>query len=248
MRVRAVVAIALLLLPAESGAQRFPLPGTGRRGPAQPVPLSPQPEPIARALAYRRLRVSVESYPLISYIQSPGLAGDGRTSAWTTFGGGTRAEYRVTHIASATLDLTSSFAGSPLIVQTAELGTRFRAEPSERRVYPFVDVRVGYVSAYDRSLGSVVYDLNGFPTPQSTSGTRYSRGFGGIAGVGMEYSLTRTLSLTTSGSVMRSRLSARDIQSTRAVDPAFAMTSYRLTLGLRYNPVRLVMPSGTGRS
>ncbi|HET9012697.1 MAG TPA: hypothetical protein VFN38_12820 [Gemmatimonadaceae bacterium] len=245
MRIRAVVAI-LLLLPAPLSAQRFPVPRTGR-DPARPVPLPRQPEPIARELAYRRLRLSVESYPLISYVQSPGLAADGRTSAWTTFGAGTRAEYRLTRHASATLDLTSSLVGSPLIVQTAELGTRLRPERTERRVYPFADLRVGFVSAYDRSLGPILYDAAGFPTPQSAYGIRYSNGFGGVAGAGMEYALTRTFSLTTGASVMVSRLTSHDFRGSQTVDPGFAMTSYRLTIGVRYNPVRLVMPSGGDR-
>lgn len=247
MRVRAVVAIVLMLLPAGASAQRFPLPGAGRRGPAQPVPLSPQPEPIARALAYRRLRVSVESYPLISYVRAPGFAGDGRTSAWTSFGGGTRGEYRLTPHASATLDLTSSFAGSPVLVQTAEIGTRLSPERSERRVYPFVDVRIGYISAYDRSLGAIGNDPYVIPISQGVYGARYSNGFGGVAGIGMEYALTRSLSLTTAGSVMRSHMTAHDFASTQAVVPSFAMTSYRYTIGVKYSPVRLVMPSERDR-
>lgn len=246
MRVRAVVAIALLLLPAELSAQRFPVPRTGR-DPARPAPLPRQPEPIAREMAYRRLPISVESYPLISYVQSPGFAADGGVSAWTAFGAGTRAEYRVTRFVAATLDLTSSFLGSPVRMETAELGTRLRAERSERRAYPFVDVRVGYVSAYDRSLGSIVDDPFGYPRPQVASGARYSRGFGGVAGVGMEYTLTRTFSLTTAASVMRSRLTSHDFRGAQPVNPSFAMTSYRYTLGVRYNPVRLVMPAGSER-
>jgi hypothetical protein len=241
MRGRAVVAVVLMLLPAAAHAQRFPVPRIGRPGPAQPGPLSPQPEPIARALAYRRLRLSVESYPLVSHIQAPSLASDGRTSAWTAFGGGTRAEYRLTSHASATLDMTSSFVGSPMVVQTAEIGTRLGPQRAERRWYPFADVRVGYISAYDRSLGSIS-DALGYPTPQGVYGARFSNGFGGVAGVGMEYALTRMFSLTTGASVMRSHMTAHDIASVQAVVPSFAMTSYRYTIGIKYNPIHLIMP------
>jgi hypothetical protein len=239
MRIRVVVAIVALLLPAASSAQRLPVPRTGH-DPARPVPLPRQPESIARQLAYKRLRLSVETYPLISYIQSPGLAYDGRASAWTAFGAGTRAEYRLTRFVSATMDLTSSFLGSPVHMETAEIGTRLRPERSERRAYPFVDLRVGYVSAFDSGLGS--FDAYGFPTPQNGSGVRYSRGFGGVAGMGMEYALTQTFSLTTAGSVMRSHLTSHDFQSAQSFADGFAMTSYRYTVGIKYNPVRLVMP------
>src|SRR5687767_9207153 len=112
-RARAVLAIVSLLLPVELSAQRLPLPGTGRRGPARPAPLPPQAEPIARNLAYKRLRLSVEAYPLISYVRSPGSAGGGPVVDWTSLGSGTRADYRLNRHASITLDLTSSFAGGP---------------------------------------------------------------------------------------------------------------------------------------
>ena len=242
MRVRAVIAFAMLLLPGVSSAQRFPRPRIGP-GPARPAPLPDrQPEPIARALAYRRLRLSVESYPLVSHVQSQGLSADGRGAAWTMFGGGTRAEYRATRFVSATMDLTSSFLGSPVLVHTAELGVRLRAERSERRMYPFVDARVGYVAAFNAGLGTFSDAPYGYPTPQGAYGVRYSRGFGGIAGAGVEYTLTRTISLTSAASVMRSRLTAHDIGPGQAGMPNFGMTSYRYTLGIKYNPVRLFTP------
>lgn len=242
MRIRAVVALATLLLPGVSSAQRFPRPRIGP-DPARPRPLPGRtPEPIARALAYRRLRLSVESYPLVSYVQSQGLSVDGRGAAWTTFGGGTRAEYRITRFASATMDLTSSFLVSPVSVHTAELGVRLRAERSERRLYPFVDARVGYVAAFNAGLGTISDAPYGYPTPRGAYGVRYSSGFGGIAGAGAEYTLTRTISLTTAASAMRSRLTAHDFESSQIGMPNFGMTSYRYTLGLKYNPVRLFTP------
>ena len=141
MRTRAIVAIVLLLVPAALSAQR--LPRIGRRpGPTRPQPLPPQPPEIARELAYKRLRVSFESYPLISYVSVPSyVTGDG-TSHWTAFGTGTRVDYRFTRFVSATLDLTSSFAGGPAIMNSAELGTRIHRERTESKAYPFLDVRV----------------------------------------------------------------------------------------------------------
>src|SRR3954471_24339195 len=155
MRARVVAVVMSLLLPVAASAQRTPLPHIGARGPAQPVPPSRQPEPIARAAGYRRLNVSVESYPLISYFQAPSLRSGGSASAWTALGVGTRAEYRLTPLVSATLDLTSSFLGGPVQFHTVELGMRFRPERlEERRVYPFVDARAGFAAAYDVPFGS----------------------------------------------------------------------------------------------
>jgi hypothetical protein len=242
MRGRAVAVIGLLLLPAVSSAQRMPLPRIGGRGPAQPVPLSPQPPEITRAIAYRRLNLSVETYPMVSYIDSPGLMGDGRSSGWTALGAGTRAVYRLTPHVAATMDLTSSFLGSPVQVHTAELGTRLGPERSERRLYPFLDLRAGYVAAYNTGLGSFVDTPFGYPTPSAVYGVRYSRGFGGVAGAGMEYALTQSLSLTSAASVLRGRMTSQDFAGSPGASPTFPLTSYRYTLGIKYNPVRMFIP------
>jgi hypothetical protein len=244
MRIRAVVAIAALLVPAGLSAQRLPLPGTGRRGPARPAPLPPQAGPIAKNLAYKRLRLSVESYPLISYVRSPGFTGDGLVSDWTSFGMGTRADYRLTRHVSATLDLTSAFAGGPANVYTAELGTRLGSERSGRTLYRFVDLRVGYIDAHNRYFDPVGGQYS-YWTTQDAGAFRSSRGFGAVGGVGVEYALTRTLSLTTAASVMRNQMTTRTLVGAQAGDRSYAMTLYRYTVGLRYNPVRMLRPPGT---
>ena len=208
------------------------------RGPARPADLPPQPAPIARDLAHRRLRLSVESYPLISLVQAPASNGIGPMTSWTTFGVGTRADYRLTHFVSATFDVTSSFLGGPVETQTAELGTRFGPPRSERRLYPFVDTRVGYISSYSRTLGTL--DSDGYPVPDGLYSSRYSRGFGAIGGAGLEYAISPMFSLTTALSVLRSRMSARDFRVEQTINRAYTLTEYRYTLGIRFNPVRSI--------
>ena len=249
MRTRAVVAIVVMLLPAGLEAQRIPLPRIGRRAPPA-APLPKQPPIIAQELAYRRLRIAVESYPMLSFVQSPGFASDGLLASWTTLGMGTRADYRLTSLVSATLDLTSSFLGGPAMVQTAEIGTRFRSEWSERRMYPFVDLRASYVSAYNRYLGTFGDDFlsnDGYLTSAYGYGARYSRGFGGVAGIGMEYLLTRRFSLTTAATVTRNQMRAYGLRDPGTTPNNFAMTTFRYTLGIKYNPVRMVREARTER-
>lgn len=236
MRIRAVVAMVLLLLPAVTDAQRIRLPRMGR-GPARPAPLPPQIPTVARELAYRRLPLAVESYPLISHFESSGFAAGGAASSWTSGGMGTRADYRVTRHLSATLDMTSSFLGGPALTQTVEAGTRLRPERSERRVYPFLDVRVGYVHAYDTYFRPIAF-IDDSPSAPYGPGARYSQGVGAVGGVGLEYALTRTLSLTTAASVMRTRMTAYGYRGVRPANDRFSMTAYRYIAGLRYNPVR----------
>jgi outer membrane protein W len=178
---------------------------------------------------------------MVSRIESPGLSGVRAIPAWTTFGMGTRAEYLLTRNVSATLDMTSSFLGGPAITNTAELGTRLHPEWAEHKFYPFVDLRVGYLTAYDRGLGA--YDnIYADPTlPRPT--IRYSRGFGAIGGAGVEYAITRTWTATTSASVLRSEMTARDFE-VAPPHTQFGLTSFRYTLGVRYNPVRLMRSPG----
>jgi hypothetical protein len=183
------------------------------------------------------MRLSVESYPLITYVRSPGFTGAGLVSDWTSFGMGTRADYRLTRHVSATLDLTSAFAGGPADVHTAELGTRLGSERSGRTLYRFVDLRVGYIA-----IGG---DYSSYPTTQTADAFRYSYGFGAVGGVGVEYALTRTLSLTTAASVMRNRMTTHTLVGAPPTERSYSMTLYRYTLGIRYNPVRVIRVPGT---
>ena len=143
MRMRALVAIVILLVPAALSAQRIPLP-IGRR-PVRGEPLPPTAGPIAKEEAYRRWRLSVESYPMVSWFQTSAFG------SWASLGGGTRADYLLNRHMSATLDLTSSMIGSPSAVNTAELGTRLHPEWAEHRLYPYADLRVAYIALFTQA-------------------------------------------------------------------------------------------------
>ena len=245
MRIRAVVAasVVLLPLPAVASAQRIPLPVIGRRAP-RPAELPPQPAPIAREVAYRRWWLSEESYPLVSYVQAPGLSGAKVMSSWASAGMGQRADYLLTRNFSATLDFTSSFLGGPAITNTAELGTRVHPEWAEHKLYPFVDLRVAYITTYARGLSGYEdpFYLN-TPMPNGYV-VRYSRGMGVIGGGGAEYALTPRWSLTSAMSVLSTRLAPRDFVTTGVLPSAIQMTAVRFSFGVRYNPIR-IMRAGT---
>jgi hypothetical protein len=228
------------LLPAALSAQRIPLGGLGRRGPAHPEPIPPQPAPVANDIAYHRLRISIESYPMVSFFEAPSYATNGRASSWASVGTGTRADYRLTNIMSATLDMTSSFYGGPELVETVELGTRFRPEPKQgAKLYPYLDARVGYISAYTRGLGQSDLVFND-PFGEFNAAS-YSHGWGALAGAGFEYALSLRWSLTTGAMLMQSRMTAEDFQAPQT--RPFTLTSLRYTLGLRFNPIRMISRS-----
>ena len=240
MNVRAIV-VAALVLPSAAFAQ---VRGgeIGVRRPGQPVPLGRQPVEIARSVAMQRSRYSIESYPLFSRVyasSSPGIA----PAHYNTFGAGTHLDYRGTQWLSYTLDMTSTTLGGPTTAQTAELGFRLRPSEWDSRLRPFVDVRGGFEVANDGYFSS---NQVGFG-PNLGGGSRYSRGFGGSLGAGAEYTLTPSISVTTSLSALRTNMVAYSLSGfappTGGND--FHMTSYRLALGFRYNPVRYLNLAST---
>ncbi len=237
MRIRTLLVFALLLPSISTAQTRQPRVGGAR--PGQAVPLSPQPEAVARSVMYQRSRYSVETYPLISRVLAPGFSG-GPVSSWTSVGTGTRLDYRFSRYLSWTLDLTSSFLGGPAITETAEVGVRIRPEHWDARLRPFADVRLGFEHARDNYAMPTEFGIG--PASSLATGSRSSRGFGGVAGAGMEYSLTNTLALTTAVSAMRSNMVAYRFSgvSVPTGGDRFLMTTYRLTAGLRYNPVRVL--------
>ncbi|MDQ2666196.1 MAG: hypothetical protein M3Z05_09320 [Gemmatimonadota bacterium] len=234
MRTRALLAIAIVL-PSVASAQ-FRTPRIGGARPGQPVPLGRQPEVVARSIAIQRSHYSVETYPLIARIEAPGIAG-GPPIASTSFGAGTRLDYRYTRYVSWTMDLTSAYAGGPATMATAELGMRIHPEDAEARIRPFADIRFGFAQSADGYASSQGAGFG--PGSNYATDSRYSRGCGGVAGAGAEYALTNSFALTTGVSVLRSRMTS--YQSTGVSVPtandAYQMTTYRLAVGLRYNPV-----------
>ena len=236
MRTCTVILAVVLLVPSVAHSQRR-APGIGGQLPGMPMPDVRQPDVIARSQAFVRSRYSVEAYPLISRVEAPGLVNGGPTSRWTSFGTGTRLDWRHTDYLSWTLDVTASYLGGPAITETAEVGARIRPENWNDRVRPFADVRVGFEHV-SQSLSN--QDLGFGSASIRTGDVRYGRGFGAVAGAGMEYFLTNTLAMTTAVSAMRTSMTAYRFTGVSAptTESSYRMTTYRLAVGLKYNRVR----------
>ncbi|MEP6493831.1 MAG: hypothetical protein ABJF01_14215 [bacterium] len=239
MRIRTLAVVALLVLPAEVTAQTVRPPARGREGtPLQPAPLSKELPAVSRGLAYKRSRWSAEGYSFISSFQVP--TADGGVSSYTAPGVGTRASYRYSDAFSATVDLTSSFPAATAAVATAEVGTRYSPMTSEQPFRPYVDIRAAYLRTSDviaaQSEGAIV---GGTSQEVSESG-RSSRGYGAVAGAGLEFSLTRSISLTTELTGMRNRMTVYRLTGPASIPGgnAYWMTSFRYALGFKFNPGR----------
>ena len=238
MRLRDFAVLALVFLPCGLSGQGIRIPRTGRGTPPTAAPLPPEIPAVSRALAYKRSRWSAESYAMVSTVSVP-TTGSGTTS-FTSFGTGTHADYRYTDRLSATLDMTISPIGGSATTETAEAGMRFRPMPGEHEFRPFFDVRAAYAHMHDTYVIPTGTSVPiGGPNQQLTEVGRYSRGLGSLAGAGVEYSLTRSLALTTEMSAVRNRMTSYRLTGAPSVSgrSSYWMTTYRYTLGLKYNPV-----------
>jgi hypothetical protein len=239
MNVRSLVAVALLL-PVVASAQRRG--GGGRIGGgrvAPPVALPPTSGVIAREMSYVRLPISTESYLFMSFVNAP----TGATMAFTNFGSlnaATRADFRLNRYFSATADLTQSLFGGPASMGSLELGTRFHPSPADNKMRAYLDARLGYMYSYETYLYSPDPTV---VNPSTMFRNRFGRGFGIIGGFGSEYSLTRTLSLTSGFWATRNRLQTRTSNYLTPASPlgsAYTMTSTRFSLGVKWNPMKAV--------
>ena len=246
MRTRAAVAVALVLLPAIAGAQRIRI---GSRAPGR-AELPPTAPAVSRDMQYVRLPISMEGYQQISFFNSPGMMAGSPLTSWSSLGAGTRMDYRVAKNLSATFDGTTSMFGGPALVQSLELGMRLRRDRNEaNRFYPFADVRYGYLFAVN-SQARMMDFAPGSSAQQFGFVGGYSDGFGPVAGAGMEVAITRSFSIMTLASAMRANMTARDYTNANpAARTHFDLTAHRYTLGVRFNPVRLLpgtMPNTRG--
>lgn len=232
MRTRTLSLLALFAVLAFPGLSSAQVPRMPRRPTVTaPAPLPPTAGPIARSLEVHRSRWSGEAYSLFSNVRMP--AGSG-VANYATFGGGTHGGYRFGDRITGTMDLTTSQFGGPVQSSTAEVGTRFMPRPADTEIRPFFDLRAAYMWMSDS------FSLPGDQFGADYSATRYARGLGAIAGAGFEYSLTNSFALSTELSALRGRMTAYRMDAAAGVPlgEQYWMTSYRLTLGLKYSATR----------
>ncbi len=243
MRTRTVAVIALLTLSslatAQVGGRRPPTGGTTTTKPGA-APLPPEIPEVTRGLAYKRSLWTVQGYAMFGSIAE--AAGNGSSSTLAGVGAGSQVDFRFNDMFSATGDLTATLLSASSVVGTAELGTRFHPLNWSQQLRPFVDVRAAYLQTHD----TYAFPDVGIPVGAPGSGFsgspqgRYSRGVGTLAGVGFEFGLTQSLGLTTELLAMRSKLTTYRFSGPASTTPNFSYwtSTYRYTIGLKYNPLR----------
>jgi hypothetical protein len=124
--------------------------------------------------------------------------------------------------------------------------------PWGESVRPFVDVRAAYSYLSDMyAMPGSPFALSGNdPTLAYVDAGRRSRGFGGVAGAGFEYSLTHSIALTTELTATRARMTTYRLigAPTLPNDRSYWMTMTRWSLGLKFNPVHALNLAQNPRS
>jgi hypothetical protein len=159
-------------------------------------------------------------------------------------GSGSHGDYRMTDRFAMTFDVTSTLPFTTTMDGTVELGTRFRPLPWGVNVRPYFDIRGAYSYLSDMYAASSDLFTTGSSGGAFVSGEsgRRSRGVGGLVGAGLEYYFTRSMAVTTGVTAARSHMTAYRMTGF-AVQPnasTYWMTSARYTLGLKFNPVRVL--------
>ncbi len=241
MRARSVALFIVLVLPASSNAQRIHvrLPWIGRR--PTPAPLPPQAPEIARQMQYRRSRISGESYTLMSFDQTDRYVANHGPSTASMLGAGVHLDYRLKPAFSLTGDFTSSQFGGPYIQRTVDLGARYHPLRSlDDKIRPYVDLRASWASSY--ASFAQPFDLSSpIAGPTIPGGRTTSNGPGALVGAGFETSLTRSLALTTGLGLARYRMYSVQVGPQQLGSQwDYRSTAVRFTIGLKYNPGRMV--------
>lgn len=239
MRIRTIVAIALLLPVVADAQRRSP---RGRIGGGRAIPVAPLPQGspvLAREMSYAKLPISIEPYSFISYVQSPTAFSD-EISSWGTYSVAVRFDYKLNDFFSATADMAQSVFGGPEVTSAFELGTRLHllGKSNENTFRPFVDARIGY-SYSQQSFLFLSDPTTVFPTAFLRN--RFGHGIGLIAGTGSEFAITKSLSMTTGMWAVQSNVHSTTMNLGQPLPAKFEnyfVTSYRLALGLKWNPIR----------
>ena len=229
MRRANLVLLALALPMASLSAQV--LIGT-RRGPDRPAEKPPQAPGIHDARLYNRYmlsRFSLESSPMLAYMQTTGVLVEGVAQDYLSFGDATLISFRATPSLFVTTAFTASSVGAPFGMNATDFGLRVKPWTSPRTAI-FGDARMSWAYTSDFPLPSSAVP---FAQIYSTAYTdfRTGRGRGATLGVGSETRITARYSLTVAMNYTHYEMRARSMS--REWD--YTNDATRLIVGVRYN-------------
>jgi hypothetical protein len=230
---RLTLALVALSLPAASlAAQRVGIrPG---RGPDRPAEKPPQAPGIHDARLYNRYllsRFSLESSPMLSYIQATGMLAENIPANYWSFGDATQLSFRATPSVFLTSSFTSTAAGGPFSLASADLGLRVKPWTSPR-FSPFAEARMSWAYTSGIGLPSTIVPLSFLYRTMYTDFAN-GHGRGGVFGLGVDTRLSARFWMTTA--LSRARYNMEGVNLTTSNRWDYTTNATRLTVGFRYN-------------
>jgi hypothetical protein len=192
-------------------------------------------------MRYKASRLSSETYTMYTFNQTDRYVADRGVSTASMLGAGTHVDWRYKPALSVTGDLTTSLFGGPYIQNAFDFGGRYRpVRGPDYKIRPYVDLRGSWAWSY--ASFAQPFDPNSpIAGPTIQGGRTTSHGLGALVGAGFETSVTRSIALTTGLGLSRYRMYAVQVGQQRlGSNWNYSATAVRITLGLKYNPGRMV--------
>jgi hypothetical protein len=233
MRRLNLVLLALAIPAANLAAQIYiPLRTPRPDRPAEKPPQAPGIRDVRSYNRYKLSRFSLESTPMISYMQTTGAIAKDIPMDYWSFGDATLISYRAVPSLFVTSVFSASSAGAPFGMNSSEFGVRLKPWTSPR-VAMFADARMSYAFTSNFALPSSAVPFAAMYMDAYTDFSM-SRGHGALLGLGSETRLNDRYSLT-----MSMNYTHYEMRTNRLYDPNSGWTyrnnTTRLNVGVRYN-------------
>jgi hypothetical protein len=234
MRHRLILGLMALTIPAALSAQ-ISIPILGRRGPDRPAEKPPQAPGIHDVRLYNRYalsRFSLETSPMLSYLQTSGFVAAGIPANYVTFGDATQLSFRAAPSLSVITAFTSSAFGGPFALGTGEFGLRLKPWTAPR-IAVFADARMSWAYTTGMQLPSgavpVAFVYRSMYNDSFVTGT----GRGATLGFGVDTRITERYSVMTTVAHTRFDMRGGNLRSDQRWD--YTTDATRLLVGFRYN-------------
>jgi hypothetical protein len=229
MRRSNLVLLALALPMASLSAQI--MIGT-RRGPDRPAEKPPQAPGIHDVRLYNRYmfsRFSLESSPMLSYMQTTGALVPGVAHDYFAFGDATLISFRAAPSLFVTSAFTASSLGIPFGMNSSDFGIRVKPWTAPRTSV-FADARLSWAYTTDFALPSSAVPIAQIYSTAYTD-FRTGRGRGTTLGLGSETRITARYSFTAALNYTHYEMRGRTMSN----EWDYTSNATRLILGVRYN-------------
>ena len=233
MRRLNLVLLAVAIPAANLAAQVYIPTRTARPDrPAEKPKQAPGIRDVRSYTRYRLSRFSLESAPMISYMQTTGVMAPGIPMDYWSFGDATLLSFRAAPSFFVTSAFTASALGAPFGMNSSEFGLRLKPWTAPR-VSLFADARMSYAFTSDFAMPSQAIPFAAMYMNAYTDFSM-SRGKGALFGLGSETRLNDRYSLTVSLNYTHYQMRTNKLYNPSS-NWTYENNTTRLNIGMRYN-------------